>query len=130
MPYLQLDVTKRYPVSVKQQLAKRMGTIYADIMKADVKRITITIRELGEGGVWRCTDEDPFLAALLMCDIRRGRPAETRAELAKTLIDCCVEMLELKPGTLNVEFTQHAGDEMYHPMLGGLSNDWKEDEVQ
>ena len=25
---------------------------------------------------------------------------------------------------LNVEFTQHTGDEMYHTMYGGLSGDW------
>ncbi|WP_262493817.1 hypothetical protein [Mucilaginibacter mallensis] len=31
-----------------------MGHIYARIINANVKRITVTIRELGEGGVWRC----------------------------------------------------------------------------
>ena len=29
---------------------------------------------------------------------------------------------------LNVEFTQHSGDEMYHPALGGYSPDWTPDE--
>jgi hypothetical protein len=28
-----------------------------------------------------------------------------------------------------VEFTQHSGDEMYHPLRGGLSLDWRPDEV-
>jgi phenylpyruvate tautomerase PptA (4-oxalocrotonate tautomerase family) len=129
MPYLQLDVNDHYPPATKQLLAKRMGDIYAAIMKADVNRITITIRELGEGAVWRCNTTEPVPAALLMCDIRRGRSAETRALLAKTLIECCVEVLGLQTNRLNVEFTQHAGDEMYHPMLGGLSDDWREDEV-
>lgn len=127
MPYLQLDVNDHYPPATKQLLAKRMGDLYAAIMKADVNRITVTIRELGEGSVWRCNASEPVSAALLMCDIRRGRPAEIRAALAKALIECCVEVLGLT--LLNVEFTQHAGDEMYHPMLGGLSDDWKEGEV-
>jgi hypothetical protein len=49
--------------------------------------------------------------------------------LAKALIGACEEILGLAPSLLNVEFTQHAGDEMYHPLMGGLSEDWKPDEA-
>jgi phenylpyruvate tautomerase PptA (4-oxalocrotonate tautomerase family) len=129
MPYLQLDIQTRHPVAEKQRLAKRLGEIYADLMQANVNRITVAIRELGEGGVWRCSDGEPSAAALLMCDIRRGRPPEQRAKLAQALIDACIEILGLRVDRLNVEFTQHAGDEMYHPTLGGLSKDWSEGEV-
>ncbi|WP_217631613.1 4-oxalocrotonate tautomerase family protein [Pedobacter hartonius] len=83
---------------------------------------------MGEGSVWRCTDDEPYPSALLMCDIREGRPPEMRAELAEALISACVEILGLCIEQLNVEFTQHKGDEMYHPMLGGLSDDWTPDE--
>jgi phenylpyruvate tautomerase PptA (4-oxalocrotonate tautomerase family) len=124
MPYLQLDVPAQYDAADKQRLAKRLGDIYAKLMQASVKRITIAIREVGEGGVWRCSDDAPYPAALLMCDIRRGRSAEQRAELGQALINACVEILGLRVDCLNVEFTQHSGDEMYHPMLGGLSDDW------
>ena len=126
MPYLQLDLATRHHLAEKQRLARRFGEIYSEIMQADVKRITVAIRETGEGGVWRCNDGEPSPAALLMCDIRRGRQPEQRAKLAQALIDACVEILGLRVDRLNVEFTQHAGDEMYHPMLGGLSNDWSE----
>jgi phenylpyruvate tautomerase PptA (4-oxalocrotonate tautomerase family) len=128
MPYLQLDLPTRHDVSTKQRLAKRFGEIYSEVMQADVNRITVAIRETGEGGVWRCSDAEPNAAALLMCDIRRGRPAEQRTKLAQALIDASVEILGLRADRLNVEFTQHAGDEMYHPMLGGLSRDWSESE--
>jgi len=114
MPYLQLDLSTQHDLAEKQRLAKRFGEIYADIMQANVKRITVAIRETGEGGVWRCSDGEPNQAALLMCDIRRGRPPEQRARLAQALIDACVEILGLRVDRLNVEFTQHAGDEMYH----------------
>ena len=126
MPYLQLDLATRHDLAEKQRLARRFGEIYSEIMQADVKRITVAIRETGEGGVWRCSDGEPSPAALLMCDIRRGRRPEQRAKLAQALIDACVEILGLRVDRLNVEFTQHAGDEMYHPMLGGLSDDWSE----
>ena len=50
-------------------------------------------------------------------------------ELAKALVDACIDTLGLRIEQINVEFTQHAGDEMYHPMRGGLSDDWRPDEV-
>ena len=124
MPYLQIDVPDRYPLLQKQRLAKRLGEIYAEIMQASVKRISVAIRELADGGIWRCTEGEPYQAALLMCDIRRGRPAEQRARLAEALIGACVEILGLRVEQINVEFTQHTGDEMFHPLLGGLSDDW------
>ena len=93
-------------------------------MNSNINRLTIAIRELGEGGIWRCTEGDPRPAALLMCDIRRGRPTGQRAELARQLVDACKEILGLRDDNLNVEFTQHAGDEMYHTLHGGLSDDW------
>lgn len=129
MPYLQLDVSQEYSVNDKKRLAKRLGDIYADVMQASVKRITVAIREL-DGGVWRCSETDPYPAALLMCDIRRGRPAEQRSRLAEKLIGACIDVLGLRIDQINVEFTQHAGDEMYHSMLGGLSDDWNENETR
>lgn len=129
MPYLQLDTPFSHSPETKQRLAQRLGQIYAQVMQADPTRISVAIRELGDGGLWRCGPEDPRPAALLMCDIRRGRSPEQRAELARQLIAACIEILGLTEATLNLEFTQHAGDEMYHPLLGGLSQDWTEGEA-
>ena len=36
-----------------------------------------------------------------------------------------LEILGLREDRLNVEFTQHSGDEMYHPALGGYSPEWE-----
>jgi hypothetical protein len=58
----------------------------------------------------------------------QGRPRETRAVLAQSLIDACVETFDLDALWLKVEFTQHDGDEMYHPHLAGFSTDWQGDE--
>ncbi len=129
MPYLQLDVSEQYPPQTKQRLAKELGRIYARQMQADVNRVSIAIRELGSAGLWRCTADEPYPAALLMCDIRTGRPPEQRAELAKMLIGACMDILGLRIEQVNLEFTQHTGDEMYHPLRGGLSADWRPDEV-
>jgi len=127
MPYLQLDVNESYPVESKKELALRMSRTYASMMSVDIRRITVAVRELGPGAVWRIPDADaePVPVALLMLDIRRGRSAELRMEVAKALCAHCIEMLGLREDRLNVEFTQHDGDEMYHPALGGYSPDWK-----
>ena len=124
MPYLQLDVNDRYSADDKKRLAARLCDTYSRMMSVDIRRISIAIREVGEGGVWRMIDGEPVPVAVLMCDIRRGRPADLRMEAAKALCGDCIDVLGLRQDRLNVEFTQHAGDEMYHPTLGGYSPEW------
>lgn len=130
MPYLQLDTPFSHTTAQKRVLAKRLGEIYSVKMSSNINRLTVAIRELGEGGMWRCGDgpNDPCPAAILMCDVRRGRSATLRGELAAELIKACQEILGLSDDNLNLEFTQHDGDEMYHTLYGGLSDDWKEGE--
>jgi len=127
MPYLQLDVNDHYSVEQKKLLAAKMCDTYARMMSVDIRRISVAIRELGPGSVWRIPVDgaEPVAVSLMMLDIRRGRPPELRMEVAKTLCAHCVEILGLREDRLNVEFTQHTGDEMYHPALGGYSPEWE-----
>jgi len=129
MPYLQLDVPNRYPVDVKRRLARRMGDIFAHIMQTTPGKVTVAFRELAEGGVWHCGDGEPQAAAMLTCDIRRGRPPEQRAKLAQAFIDACVEELGLRSEHRGVKFTQHTGDEFFRAGLG-LGVDWTPTEAQ
>ncbi len=126
MPYLQLDVNGHYPVADKQRLAAELSRTYADMMSVDIRRISVAIRELGDGGVWRILDKggEPVPVSVMMLDIRQGRTAERRMEVARALCAHCVRILGLREDRLNVEFTQHTGDEMYHPALGGYSPEW------
>jgi len=127
MPYLQLDVNDHYSVEQKKLLAAKMSETYSRMMSVDIRRISVAIRELGAGGVWRIPEVggEPVAVSLMMLDIRRGRPPELRMELAKALCAHCIEILGLREDRLNVEFTQHSGDEMYHPTLGGYSPEWE-----
>jgi phenylpyruvate tautomerase PptA (4-oxalocrotonate tautomerase family) len=124
MPYLQLDTPFRHTAEEKRRLAQRFGEIYSVHMSANVNRLSVAIRELGDGGIWRCTDDEPYPAGILMLDIREGRTAETREALAWKLVGACQEILGFTNENLNVEFTQHRGDEMFHTRFGGLSDDW------
>ena len=124
MPSLQIDVPTGLKVETKRLLAKRFGVVYAATMEADPELVTVSVHDLGEGSVWRCTADEPQPHVLIMCDVRRGRSAETRASLAHRLIEICVDVLSLGPFSVKVEFTQHSGDEMFHPHLGGFNTDW------
>src|SRR5262245_38269831 len=129
MPYLQLDVPTGYPVDVKQHLARRMGDTFAWSMQTTAEFVIVAFREWGEGGLVSCGHREPQSYALLTCDVRRGRPAEQRAELANALIDACVESLGLREDRMAVEFTQHSGDEMYRGGRG-LGVEWTPAEAQ
>src|SRR6201996_9245666 len=131
MPYLQLDVNGHYLSQDKRRLATRRSETYAEMMSVDIRRISVAVRELGEGGVWRIVEAgtEPVPVSVMMLDIRLGRSPELRMSVAKALCAHAVEILGLREDRLNVEFTQHSGDEMYHPALGGYSPEWKPDEA-
>jgi phenylpyruvate tautomerase PptA (4-oxalocrotonate tautomerase family) len=124
VPSLQLDVAASLDVAAKRALARALGAAYAEIMDAAPELVTVVVRDLGEGGVWRCTAGEPEPGALLMCDVRAGRDAATRDALARRLAALCAEHAGVDPATLKVEFTQHPGDDMWHPHLGGFNADW------
>jgi phenylpyruvate tautomerase PptA (4-oxalocrotonate tautomerase family) len=129
MPSIQIDLPLVTDPARKRELAGRIGSVYAEIMQVGKDLLTVSVHDLGEGGVWRCHDSGPPTpSALIMCDIRSGRSAEVRARLAQALIDVCVATFALDGAWVKVEFTQHSGDEMFHPHLGGWNRDWTGDE--
>jgi len=130
MPYLQLDVNGHYPAEDRRRLAQRLCETYARLMDLEIERITVAIRQLDEGAIWRVLDGELTPVSMLMCDIRRGRSAEHRMAVAQALCQECIDILGLRRECLNVEFTQHSGDEMYHPALGGWSPEWAHGEGQ
>ncbi len=128
MPSLQIDVPVRLDLAAKQELAAALGRAYAEIMEVSPEIITVSVHDLGAGGVWRCTEGDPVPAGLVMCDVRRGRDAAQRGRLARHLVALVGAAAGLEDDQLKVEFTQHTGDEMWHPRLGGFNDDWAPDD--
>ena len=126
MPYFQIDVSKKYPVEVKRDLARRLGDQYARIMQTTPDMVRVAFRELGEGGVWHCRAGEPEPTVCISCDIRSGRPPEQRLRFALALVDACKETLGLPNDSILVEFTQHSGDESFGTGAWGLgwAPDW------
>lgn len=127
VPSLQLDLPLRMDLDTKRSLARQLGAVYAEVMQVRPDFVTVSIHDLGPGGVWRCGPDEPEPAGLVMCDIRAGRSVATREALARRIVEVCARVCGLEEGRLKVEFTQHSGDEMYHPQLGGFAPDWAPD---
>src|SRR5215212_3469391 len=104
MPYLQLDLPRSYPVEVKRELARRLGDLYAELMQTTPGMVNVGFRELGEGNLYRCGEGEPEPAAVVQCDIRQGRPAEQRLELARQVVALCAASLGLRADRVAVEF--------------------------
>jgi phenylpyruvate tautomerase PptA (4-oxalocrotonate tautomerase family) len=124
MPYLHFDLPGRYPAETKRALAARLGALYANIMQTSPSIVKVGFRELGEENLFRCGAPDGGVEPVIVgqCDIRRGRPAEQRATLAAAIVAACAEALGVDAAAVELEFTQHAGDEMYR--RGAFASDW------
>jgi phenylpyruvate tautomerase PptA (4-oxalocrotonate tautomerase family) len=128
MPYLQFDIPGSHPARVKRALAARLGSLYAEIMQTNPTIVKVAFRELGADNLFRCGASDGGIEPVVVgqCEIRRGRCVEQRARLAAALVDALSEALSVPPDQIELEFTQHAGDEMYR--RGAFANDWTDAE--
>ncbi len=64
---------------------------------------------------------EPVLVSVMMLDIRKGRSAELRWRSPSAVCPLLLEILGVSEDRLNVEFTQHSGDEMYHRPSGATA---------
>jgi phenylpyruvate tautomerase PptA (4-oxalocrotonate tautomerase family) len=126
MPYLQVDLPASYPLQTKRQLARRIGDLYAEVMQTTPNMVNVCFRELGEGNLFRCGPGEPEPAVVIQCDVRQGRPADQRLELARQLVELCVEAFDIRADRVAVEFTQHPAEEMYRN--GSWGREWTAEE--
>lgn len=122
MPYVQLDLPARFEADTKRRVAMRIGALYAEVMQTRRRMVNVGFRELGPDNLFRCGDGEPEPGLVVMCDIRRGRPADQRLRLAEGIRDICGEELGFGPSQIVVQFSQHAADEMYRD--GGWGREW------
>jgi phenylpyruvate tautomerase PptA (4-oxalocrotonate tautomerase family) len=123
MPYLQLDLPLTVRPDRRAELAARLASVYAEVMDTVPHVVTIAFRELGENGVLRNTPDGVVPAIVIGCDIRRGRAPGVRLALGHRVSELIEEALGWPRERVILEFTQHAGDEIYRE--GQLSEDWE-----
>ncbi|PWV51075.1 tautomerase [Nocardiopsis sp. L17-MgMaSL7] len=124
MPSLQVDAPVELVGSTKRELARRLGATYSRLMDTVPDIVTVVVHDHGADSVWRCTSGEPVVAGLIMADIRSGRDRAARDRVARAMIEICVDLTGISPEHWKVEFTQHAGDEMFHGHLGGFNTNW------
>ena len=126
MPYIQFDLPGEYRAETKRALAEDVGALFAEIMQTKSAGVNIAFRELGASNVhrWRSGALSPVVVVL--CEVRRGRPAEQRRRLAEAIIGVAAGRLDWPADDFVVEFTQHAGDEMYRD--GAFAPEWSAEE--
>ncbi len=112
MPYLQLDIPGRLDVMTRRRLAGAIGQCYARTMetKRTVPAVSITCHD---GGPWRWENGELREVIALLCDVRRGRTPEQRAQAATELAHLIAHELQVDLLRVVVEFTQHDADEMF-----------------
>lgn len=122
MPYLHLNLPGRHAAEAKRALAERLCRLYADVMQTQTWRPNIGMAELGEDNLFRLGPDGLDAIAMVLVEVRAGRPAEQRLRLARGIVDACVEILGLNRSTVFVEFTAHVGEEMFRE--GDWVADW------
>ena len=127
MPYLRLDLPNQYPAETKRRLARRLGDLYCEMMRAKPGIVSVGFRELGPHNLWKTGGIEPRPGAVIQCDIRRGRTAGQREAVARAIVAACAEELAIPAADIVLEFTQHAADEWF--VNDGLATEWQPGEA-
>jgi phenylpyruvate tautomerase PptA (4-oxalocrotonate tautomerase family) len=127
MPYLHLNLPGKFPAASKQAAAEKLCRLYAEVMHTQLWRPNVGIAELGEDNLFHLGADGLEAVTMVLVEFRQGRPSEWRLELARRIVDICVEVFGVPRDTVLVEFTPHVGDEMYR--AGNWVADWTVEEA-
>jgi len=122
MPYMHLNLAKKYSSQTKRELATRLCRLYSEVMQTQSWRPNVGIAELGEDNLFHLGPDGLESITMVLVEIRRGRSLDQRLELGRGLVDICSEILQVPNRTVLVEFTVHRGDEILRD--GNWAADW------
>ena len=128
MPYLQVDLPAPASTETKNAFAKRLAMLYSEAMETGSHIPVIAFRQLGPGNLVRLQDGELRAVLVIMCDIRRGRPADQRETLARAIARDAAATFDIEERQVVVEFTQHTPDEMFR--YGAIAPEWSPQEAQ
>ena len=125
MPHLQFEVTDRVDRSEVESFADRIAEYYAEIMDTGTGHVGVTVRDGASLALGRADADDRI--AFLNADVRAGRTAEQRRELAVAVMGELNERWEVPTENVYVVYTEHPGED-FHLREGALSS-WSSDEA-
>jgi len=125
MPHLQFEVTERIDRSAVESFADRIAELYAEVMDTGTGHVGVTVRDGASLALGRADADDRI--AFLNADVRAGRTAEQRRELAVAVVEELHERWEVLTENVYVVYTEHPGED-FHLREGALSS-WSVDET-
>lgn len=126
MPYLHLDLPGTFAPETKRALAERLCRLYAEVMETEPWRPNVGMAELGADNLFRLGSAGLEPITMVLVEYRPGRPEASRLRLAGSIVDACVECLGVPRATVMIEFTPHAGNEIYRD--GRWVGEWSAEE--
>jgi len=125
MPHLQFEVTERIDRSAVESFADRIAELYAEVMDTGTGHVGVTVRDGASLALGRADADDRI--AFLNADVRAGRTAEQRRELAVAVMEELHERWDVPTENVYVVYTEHPGED-FHLREGALSS-WSVDET-
>ena len=118
-------MTERLDRAEVASFADRITALYAEIMDTGTGHVGVTVRDGASLALGRADADDRI--AFLNADVRAGRTAEQRRELAVAVMGELNERWEVPTENVYVIYTEHPGED-FHLREGSLSS-WSSDEA-
>jgi 5-carboxymethyl-2-hydroxymuconate isomerase len=113
MPHLQFEINKKVSSEIKRKFTKEIQDCFAEIMDTGTYHIAISIREYDKYNLAIGRANPEHHICLMNLDIREGRTAEKRRELALRYIDIVKDNFNIDNKNQYVTLTQHRGEEFH-----------------
>lgn len=124
MPHLQFELTDALTDEAIDAFADWATDRFATVMATGTGHVAVTVRD---GVALHLGRADDGPVAVLNADIRAGRSADQRRDLAEAVIAELADRWDVPPANTYVVFTEHPGAD-FHLEEGPLSG-WSADEA-
>lgn len=125
MPHLQFEVTEPIDESDTESFADWVIERYAELMDTGTGHVGVTVRDDAALALGRADPDDPV--AVLNADVRAGRSADQRRELAVAVMNELDDRWGVPSENVYVVYTEHPGED-FHLREGALTS-WSTDEA-
>jgi len=125
VPHLQFELTDRLDADEAASLVGWVTERYAAAMDTGTGHVAVTVRDDATLAMGRAGEGEPV--AVLNADVRAGRTATQRRELATDVVAYLGDRLGVPRENVYVVYTEHPGED-FHLAEGPLGS-WSDEEA-
>jgi phenylpyruvate tautomerase PptA (4-oxalocrotonate tautomerase family) len=126
VPHLQFEVSEPLAATTVDTLVEWATDRYATTMDTGTGHVAVTVRDDATLAMGRADPDAPV--AVLNADVRAGRSATQRRDLAVAVVDYLHDHLGVPAANVYVVYTEHPGED-FHLAEGPLAS-WSNDEAE